>query len=83
MKKFISIVLILVLCAVMFTGCGNHKVIDTKWTFNYAYISLPTGVVEVKVKYWSEDTTTITIQAEDGNVYCAAPVNIIMTKDKL
>ena len=40
-----SIVCLLVLISIGLTSCGNKALIDTQYTFNYAYIQLQDGTV--------------------------------------
>lgn len=81
MKKTIGI-MVAVIAILLLGGC-NHRLIDTKWTFNYAYIVFPDGSVEeIEVKSWTEDDSSVTIQAKDGNVYCVSMHNCIMTQDR-
>jgi len=82
MKKIIAIALMVAVIMLCATGC-NFKLIDTKWHFNYAYIAMPNGsVVEVTVKKWTEDAQSVTIEGEDGQVYCVSYHNCILTKNK-
>jgi len=82
MKKIIAIVLVVAVIMLCATG-RNYKLVDTKWHFNYAYIAMPNGdIIEVAVKKWAEDGNSVTIQTEDGQVYCVSYHNCILTKNK-
>lgn len=79
MKKF-ALILALVAC-VMFTGC-NVQVIDTTYTFDYAYISLPNGeCVEGKVDSWRdyEDGDQLQIVIE-GKTYLTDTTRAVLVK---
>lgn len=77
MKKVIALVIVLLF---LLTGC-NYRMIDTHWTFNYAYITFPDGhIEEVEVEEWTEDATSITIESKDGNIYCVSMHNCLLTK---
>ena len=79
MKKVIALMIVMLL---LLTGC-NYKFVDTNWTFNYAYITFPDGSIkEVEVKKWAEDSTSITIQSRDGNIYCVSMHNCVLTRDQ-
>lgn len=81
MKKILGIILIvaMIFC---FTGC-NMKLLDTDYHFNYAYITMPDGsVIEVNVNKWVEDSNSITIESDAGQVYSVSYHNCLMTKNK-
>lgn len=70
MKKILVLLMMIVL-ATGLSGCGNMQMLDTIYTFDYAYISLPNGeCVEGKVQSWADyadsDQLQITI---DGVAY--------------
>lgn len=65
MKKKTSVIKALIVCLLlaMFSigcngtcvGCGNKTFWDFQYTFNYAYIQLPTGeVIEGKLQEWND-----------------------------
>ena len=73
----LGIIMILSMCA-----C-NYNFFDTSWDFQYAYLTLPDGSIkEVEIDSWSEDSTSVTIKSEDGNIYCVSMMNCFMTKEK-
>ena len=43
MKRFIVCLLMVAMMLVLFCGCGNKKLFDTTYTFDYAIIALPDG----------------------------------------
>ena len=56
MKKKIVAILCAAVMAFSLTGCcGNKKVFDLQYSFNYAIIQLPNGeIVEGKVDSWKD-----------------------------
>lgn len=71
-SKIFAVVLCLVLIGIIAycaTACGNYKIIDTTWNFDYAYVSLPNGgLVEGHVESWKDwegdDTVMVKINGE-------------------
>lgn len=52
MKKILAMILVI---ALLLTGCGNYQMIDLQYTYNYAIIQLQNGeVVEGKVEQWTD-----------------------------
>ena len=79
MKKLILLPLIFL--SVALTGC-NKQMIDTKWSFNYAYVELPDGtVIEGKVDSWKDfddgDQLQVTI---DGITYLSNSSRIVLVE---
>lgn len=79
MKKIIAIILTLVL--VLGLCSCNYNPIDTKYDFNYAYITIGNTVEKFEIKKWSEDETTFTIITKDDKVICSSQMNIILVKE--
>lgn len=83
MKKFIAILLTLVMLA-CFAGCGiNKTLVDTVYNYDRAIIQLPNGeVADVKVKTWKDyDGEQIQIVAEDGTVYLTSSYNCVLIRN--
>ena len=84
MKKiFITFILLL---AVVFTivGCGNRRLIDTTWSYEYAIVRLPNGeVVEGKVSgKWSDYGDGDMLQVEiDGKKYLTHSANVVLISE--
>lgn len=71
MKKFIAVILALIMCLSL-SACGNKDVWDTVYTFDYAIIELPSGeIIEGEVTTWNDyedgDSIQVTIKTEDGD----------------
>ena len=64
------------------TGCGNNKMIDTVYTFNYAYIKVGDktveGTVENRMDYSDSEQLQITI---DGVTYLTSAENVLLVYD--
>lgn len=76
-KKIITVILLLLAVALIFTACGNKQVFDTTYTFNYAIIRLQDNkVVEGKVQSWKdfEDGDQLQIKI-DGITYLVHSIN--------
>lgn len=81
MKRLIIAFLATLIC-MMFTGC-NYQALDTTYSYNYAYISLPNGeCVEGKVDSWRdyEDGDQIQIKIE-GRVYLTDTTRAVLVKE--
>ena len=76
MKKKIIAILCATVMAFGLAGCGNKKVFDLQYSFNYAIIQLPNGeIVEGKVDSW-KDYEGGQLQIEiDGIVYLTSSYN--------
>ena len=73
--------LAIIFAAMLLTGCGNHQVIDTVYTYNYAIIQLPNGeIVEGKVQSW-RDFEGEQLQVKiDGVYYLCSSYNCVLMK---
>ena len=76
MKKKIIAILCVTVMTFGLTGCGNKKVFDLQYSFNYAIIQLPNGeIIEGKVDSW-KDYEGEQLQIEiDGIVYLTSSYN--------
>lgn len=81
MKKFVCILLVVVMLFVM-AGC-NMQVIDTTWSFERAVIFLPNGEkIEGAVTSWTDFDTSDMIQVTiDGKTYLTHSSNIILVSE--
>ena len=81
-KLFMSVAAVLIICAIMCTGCGNRQVLDTTWSFDRAIIILGDKKIEVQVESWKDyEDTTIQIRTKDGKVYLTDVKNVLMIKE--
>lgn len=83
MKKVLAI-LVLVVLAVSLSACsiGNNSLVDFKFNFNEAIISLPDGnIVSGKIQSWNdyEDSDVIQIKI-DGVVYVTHYMNVVLIR---
>jgi hypothetical protein len=79
MKK--GLLVLLLAGSIILAGCGNRQLIDTKWTFNKAKISIGNEIIEVEVKSWLDyenGDTSIQIVAKDGTVYLTDKKNVLL-----
>jgi hypothetical protein len=79
MKK--GLLILLLTSSVMLAGCGNRQLIDTKWTFSKAKISIGNEIIEVEVKSWldyEKGDTSIQVVAKDGTVYLTDKKNVLL-----
>ena len=83
MKKFLktfSAAVALTLTLIFCTGCGNYDMIDTVYTYDYAYIFKPDGSIflEGKVDKWTDyegEQLQVTI---DGKTYLVSSYDCIL-----
>ena len=79
MKK--KLLVLLITCTVVLTGCGNRQILDTKWTFKKAKINIGNEMIEVNVKSWKDydnGDTSVQVVAEDGTVYLTDKKNVLL-----
>ena len=79
MKKMLCMILALALATVLI-GCGNFKLIDTVYKFDYAIIALPNGnVIEGEVESWRDFEGGDMIQIKiDGVTYLTHSSKVIL-----
>ena len=77
-KKLIAVVAVIMTIGAL-TGCGNHTVIDTTYTFRYGIIALPDGtIVKGKVDKWCDyegEQLQVTI---NGQTYLTNSYNCVL-----
>lgn len=79
MKK--RLLILLITGTVVLTGCGNRQLLDTKWTFKKAKITIGNEMIEVNVKSWKDydnGDTSVQVVAEDGTVYLTDKKNVLL-----
>lgn len=83
MKKKLLALGMVVVIAFSMSGCGNRKLIDTVWSYEYAIVKLPNGkIVEGKVKTWSDYEDGDMIQVEiDGKKYLTHSENVVLISE--
>lgn len=84
MKKKIVIALVTLLTVVSLAAC-NRQMIDTTYSFNYAYIYLQNGeVIEGEISSWRdyENSDQLQIKMKSGDVYLVHSCNCTLVKHK-
>ena len=84
MKKRIVLAIVTLLIVVSLTAC-NRQMIDTTYSFNYAYIYLQNGdVVEGEISSWRDydDSDQLQIKMKNGDVYLVHSCNCALIKRK-
>lgn len=83
MKRYLILTLVCIMSLTLLCGCGNKKLFDTTYKFDYAIIELPNGnIVEGKVKSW-KDYEGEQLQVVIGDTtYLVNSNNIVMTAEK-
>jgi uncharacterized lipoprotein NlpE involved in copper resistance len=79
MKK--GLLTLLIIGGIMLVGCGNRQIIDTKWNFSKAKITIGNEMIEVNVKSWKDydnGDTSIQVVADDGTVYLTDKKNVLL-----
>lgn len=80
MRKIIVIIGIVVMLVITtFTAC-NMQIVDTNWSFDYAYIDLGNGkVIEGKVESWKDWNDSDMIQVKiNGKTYYTHSSNVVL-----
>lgn len=81
---FICLILVVVLIITLCVGC-NMQIIDTKWSFDYAYIDLGNGdIVEGNIDSWKDwdDSDMIQVTLKNGKTYFTHSTNVVLIKYK-
>jgi hypothetical protein len=83
MKKIVALLLVVIMATTMFCACGNMRLLDTTYSFEYAYIALPNGeVVEGRVSSWADyeggDVVQVVI---NGKTYLTHYENVVLVSD--
>lgn len=83
-QKIIALLCMIVMMVISMSGCygcGNSKIFDTHWTFNYAVIN---GTHVIKVKNWTDCSNgqQVQVTSNQGITYCVG-VNSIILMDGL
>lgn len=86
MKKIIALILaviMLISCMVIFSGCGNKMLLDTTYTFKYAYVIWPDGTSEkIAIDGWTDyDGEQLQIKTKEGKVYLFSSYNCVLGTD--
>jgi hypothetical protein len=82
-KTLIAIALLLVIAISIITlsGC-NMQILDTTYSFEYAYISLPNGeVVKGKVDSWLDYESDAVQVVINGKTYLTHYSNVVLISD--
>ena len=79
MKKFICLLLVVIIVAAIFCGC-NMQLLDTTYAFDRAIIELPNGdVIEGEVQSWLDFEASDQIQVKiDGTTYLVHSSNVVL-----
>ena len=79
LKKVIFCLIGLIILAILLSGC-NLQVVDTKWSFDRAIISLPNGeIVEGKVDSWRDFEDGDQLQVKiNGVTYLTHSMNVVL-----
>lgn len=82
MRKFFIILAAVLLIGTCLASC-NMSVVDTKYTFNKAIISLPNGeIVEGEVESWMDYDSCDQIQVKiNGVTYFCHHSNVVLIDD--
>ena len=85
MKKRIVIAIVTLLTVVSLTAC-NRQMIDTTYSYNYAYIYLQNGdVIEGEISSWRDYDNSDQLQIKmkvSGDVYLVHSCNCTLIKRK-
>ena len=81
MKHKITALLLIILIALVFTGC-NRQLIDTTFKYDYVMFSMPDGeIIEGQVESWRDFTDGDQIQVKvNDDVYLVHSSDIVLRK---
>ena len=83
MKKWLCVLLAVLMVAVLLCACGNQQIFDTTYSFEYVYITLPNGKsVEGKVTSWRdyEDSDVVQVTV-NGKTYLTHYTNVVLVSE--
>ena len=84
-KKFLVLILILMLtCLLTLSGC-NKQIIDLNYEFTNAYVKIGDEWVDLEIFSWKdyEDGEQIQLKLRDGTVFIVHSANCVLYKGKL
>ena len=77
----IALILILAISIITLSSC-NMQILDTTYSYEYAYISLPNGnVVEGKVDSWVDYESDAVQVVINGKTYLTHYSNVVLISD--
>ena len=85
-STIIGIILFIILLIFVLTflvSFGNKMLIDTRYTYNMAYITICDETIKVEIDSWRDysDGDQIQVVAKDGKVYLSNSTNIVLVKE--
>lgn len=81
MKKILAALILMVMMVTM-VGCGNTQIIDTKWSFDTALITIGEEVKTVEVAKWKDyEGGVVQVVDKDGNVYMTSYTNMVLIQN--
>jgi hypothetical protein len=81
MKKIICLLLVVLMAVGLFCGC-NMQLLDTTYSYEYAYVALPNGeVVEGEVDSWVDYESDAIQVVIDGKTYLTHYENVVLVSD--
>ena len=79
MKKIIFVVG----AVLLLTGCGNHDMWDTNYTYDYALCNFEGIPEKIEIKQWATyDGEQIQIIAKDENIYLVSSIYCTLVREK-
>ncbi len=84
MKRIIVLLLVVAMVTIMLCACeGGMQVLDTTFTYEYAYVALPNGEwVEGKPSSWIDYEGSDVVQVViNGKTYLTHYENVVMVSD--
>jgi hypothetical protein len=77
-----KIVLLVLLIAILFlAGCGNRKIFNTQYKYDYIKIYSPGGelVIDGKIEWWQDHTDGTLDVKVNGDVFLVHSMHVIMS----
>ena len=85
MKKIICLMSVVIILSLLlaFCACGNVQLVDTTYSYEYAYITLPNGKsIEGKVSSWIDYEDSDVVQVViNGKTYLTHYSNVVLVSD--
>ena len=84
-KKIICLMAVVIILSLLlaFCACSNVQLVDTTYSYEYAYITLPNGkFVEGKVSSWKDYENSDVVQVViNGKTYLTHYSNVVLVSD--
>lgn len=84
MKKFLALIVALMLSMMCLSSCGNYDEFDLEYRFTKAYVKIGDTWKDIEVKSWTDyEGEQLQLKLKDGTVMIVSSVNCILYEGTL